>query len=348
MFNTYQFSFILTVVAVFAMTNSTLAQTTAINNTFGEQVLINPKQQDILTIYADQREERLAQFSNKRYAFLFTPGSYNLDVRVGYNTQVLGLGELPDDVTIIGAVRTQDVPGSWDQGPGGLNNFWRGAENLSVQPTLGSITYPPGNKVIIPANQNVWAVSQAAPLRRIHIKQGNLRLFELGWTSGGFMANSQVDGFIVAGSQQQWYTRNSEWHGKDGKDGDEDKGWQGGAWNIVLANNNALKPFNKNDTPKDAWPNFPTTWIPQLPVSVDKPFLTYSNNEWAVLVPHAVTNPQPGVNWINNGVKKIQSDLYIAKPIGNGGDDSAPINDALKAGKSIILTPGEYNLNNSH
>ena len=56
MFNTYQFSFILTVVAVFAMTNSTLAQTTAINNPFGEQVLINPKQQDILTIYADQRE----------------------------------------------------------------------------------------------------------------------------------------------------------------------------------------------------------------------------------------------------------------------------------------------------
>ena len=150
------------------------------------------------------------------------------------------------------------------------------------------------------------------------------------------MANSKIDGMVEAGSQQQWYRRNSEWGGK---------GWLGGAWNMVLANNNALEPTGS--TGVDSWPNFPFTWIPQLPVSVDKPFLTYSNNEWAVLVPHAVQNHKAGIDWLNNGSRKTWGELYIAKPVGNGGDDAAPINEALSNGKSIILTPGEYNLNES-
>ena len=39
----------------------------------------------------------------------------------------------------------------------------------------------------------VWGVSQAAPLRRVHIK-GNLQLFDKGYASGGFLADSKVDG----------------------------------------------------------------------------------------------------------------------------------------------------------
>jgi len=304
----------------------------AVSNPFGAQVLINPSQNQILSIY-NQQGAVSAQFSNKRYAILFTPGSYYLDVRVGYNTEVLGTGLSPDDVNIVGAVRTQDTPGSFDHGPGALNNFWRGVGNLSIVPTLGSITYPPGSEVNIPANQNVWAVSQAAPLRRIHIKDGDLRLFELGWSSGGFMANSKIDGAVVAGSQQQWYTRDSTWL----------KQWFGGAWNIVLANNQAT--FTAEQLSGAAWPPF--TIIQQLPLIIEKPFLVYTNKSWAIMVPPAIRNPKLGVNWTNNGSRISIDNIYIASPQGKNVDDATLINQALAQGKSIILTPGEYNIYSS-
>ena len=41
------------------------------------------------------------QFSNDRYAFLFKPGTYDVDCPVGYYTQILGLGKQPSDVTFV-------------------------------------------------------------------------------------------------------------------------------------------------------------------------------------------------------------------------------------------------------
>ncbi|MBV8584746.1 MAG: hypothetical protein JO308_00540, partial [Verrucomicrobia bacterium] len=40
-----------------------------------------------------------AQFNTVRHAFLFKPGTYTVDVQVGYYTSVAGLGSSPDDVT---------------------------------------------------------------------------------------------------------------------------------------------------------------------------------------------------------------------------------------------------------
>src|SRR5512135_3741795 len=37
-----------------------------------------------------------SQFGSGRYALLFLPGTYTLDVPIGYYTQVLGLGASPD------------------------------------------------------------------------------------------------------------------------------------------------------------------------------------------------------------------------------------------------------------
>jgi hypothetical protein len=48
---------------------------------------------------------------------------------------------------------------------GALVNFWRTVENFSVVPTIDA------------NNVNTWAVSQAATMRRAHIK-GNLNLTE--------------------------------------------------------------------------------------------------------------------------------------------------------------------------
>lgn len=59
-----------------------------------------------------------------------------------------------------------------------------------------------------------WAVSKAAPLRRV-IVQGNLDVYEVGAThgralssSGGYIADSYVQGQIATGSQRQWFSRN--------------------------------------------------------------------------------------------------------------------------------------------
>ena len=112
---------------------------------------------------------------------LFKPGTYTADVNLGFYTQVAGLGLSPDDVNINGHVR---VEAFWFGG-NATQNFWRAAENLSV-------TLPAGVTV------ERWAVSQAAPYRRMHLRgaQNQIQLWNGGdgWSSGGFMADTKIDG----------------------------------------------------------------------------------------------------------------------------------------------------------
>ena len=96
-----------------------------------------------------ERQER-SQFGYNRYAYLFKPGRYNLDVQLGFYMQVLGLGQSPDSVVITGAVRSK---ARWMGNNNATCNFWRSAENLSVIPTLDQ-------------GINIWAVSQGTALRR--------------------------------------------------------------------------------------------------------------------------------------------------------------------------------------
>lgn len=157
------------------------------------------------------RQER-NEMGTDRYAVLLKPGRYDVDARLGYYTTVAGLGEHPDDVDIRGAVRVvgQPDPNS-PAGISALTNFWRSVENLSVTPTDWS---------------NQWAVSQASPMRRVHVK-GILWLEpgNGGYSSGGFIADSKVDGITINGSQQQWLTRDSELGGD----------WTNGVWNQVFS-----------------------------------------------------------------------------------------------------------------
>ena len=51
----------------------------------------------------------------------------------------------------------------------------------------------------------------------------DLNLHDRGmYASGGFMANMQVDGDLVMGSQQQWFTRNAKLAGDKAKIGGGD------------------------------------------------------------------------------------------------------------------------------
>ncbi|MGO4776626.1 coagulation factor 5/8 type domain-containing protein, partial [Lysobacter sp. 2RAB21] len=249
------------------------------------------------------------QFGPDRYAILFKPGTYNIDVNVGFYTQVLGLGASPDDVNINGAVHAE---ADWFDG-NATHNFWRVAENLAINPSGGV---------------NRWAVSQAAPFRRVHVR-GNMALDDNGWSSGGFMADTRVDGQVNSGGQQQWFTRNSQLGS-----------WAGSNWNMVFA--------GVGGAPNGAsWPNPPNTVRATVPVVREKPFLTVdASNRYSVFVP-ALRSNSSGTTW-GNGAAAGQSIPIESFHIGKAGIDNAnTLNAALNQGKNLLLTPGIYRLNDT-
>ena len=153
-----------------------------------------PTSQIQATVDAIAGQQISNQFGTERFALLFKPGTYGsaeqpLIVQVGYYTEVAGLGASPGDVVIIGHV---DV---YNQcGPGGcfaLVNFWRSLSNLTIQVT---------GLADCRASGNFWAVSQAAPMRRVDVV-GPLTLMDYctdgpQFASGGFIADSRTQGVV--------------------------------------------------------------------------------------------------------------------------------------------------------
>jgi hypothetical protein len=208
------------------------------------------------------------QFGPERYAMLFKPGKYDVTFNVGFYTHVAGLGNSPDDVEINGGV---NVNAKWADGAA-LNNFWRTLENISITPS-SNIPYQTIRGV------TRLAISQASPLRRLHVR-GELQLFDwgskgnVGYSSGGFLADSVVDGKVVPGSQQQWLARNSTWGG-----------WQNAVWNMVFV--------GCQNAPGNSFPNPPYTVIEQTPVIREKPYLTVDpSGKYSVFVPSLKLNGQ--------------------------------------------------------
>ncbi|UWP87420.1 ricin-type beta-trefoil lectin domain protein [Dactylosporangium fulvum] len=248
------------------------------------------------------------QFGQARYALLFKPGTYNVDANVGFFTQVAGLGLTPGQTVINGRVH---VEADWwpDGSQNATQNFWRSAEGLAVNPTGGL---------------DRWSVSQAAPYRRMHVR-GNLALSDGGWSSGGWMSDTKVDGQIQSGSQQQWITRNSQIGS-----------WNGSNWNQVFV--------GVQGAPANSFPNPPYTTVGQAPIVREKPYLFVDGaGAFNVFVPALRTNSS-GTTWANGnpaGQTLSLSTFYIVKP----GDNAANINAALASGKNLLVTPGVYNLN---
>src|SRR5580698_3364562 len=92
---------------------------------FGPSVLIfNPSmpsatiQTQIDKVYATQRRN---EFGPERNALLFLPGNYNVDVPIGFYTQVLGLGASPDSVNITGNVHSDAA----SRNNNATTTFWR-------------------------------------------------------------------------------------------------------------------------------------------------------------------------------------------------------------------------------
>lgn len=272
------------------------------------------------------------EMGSNRYAFLFKPGVYGtaaqpLQIKVGYYTEVSGLGASPADVTIHGKVEVYNRC----LGNGGtsnciaLNNFWRTLSNLTLKISSAG---QDGCR----ASANFWAVSQAVSLRRVNVTGGTLSLMDYctagpQFASGGFIADTKA-GEIINGSQQQWLTRNSTI-----------TAWSNGVWNQVFA--------GVEGAPSDAgFPNPPYTTLATTPLSREKPFLFVNGaGQYYVHVPSAQRGTR-GTTW-TNGVTPGRSlpltDFFVAKP----SDSVQAINTALARGYHLLLTPGMYNVSRS-
>jgi hypothetical protein len=269
------------------------------------------------------------QFGSQRYAVLFEPGTYGtaadpLIFQVGYYTTVAGLGLNPNDVTINGEINVanQCVAGSCTA----LDNFWRSLSNLTINVTKGTGCEE---------SNEIWAVSQAAPLRRVHINGGDLFLFDFctnpGFSSGGFIADSQftpAGDQVVNGSQQQWVTRNSDLNG-----------WSNSVWNQVFCGSPGAPAQSFGVTPGTQF-----TTLATCPVTEEEPFLyTGSDGNLSVFVP-AVQHNSSGPTWTGGteaGTSIPLSKFFVASP----GTSGAAMTAAMARGLNLILTPGVYNLN---
>jgi hypothetical protein len=300
---------------------------------FGPNVTIFDPSMPVSEIQATVDAVNARQIDNEmgaeRAALLFLPGAYGTDTeplqfKVGYYTEVAGLGASPSDVTINGKIEVYNrcLEGNGTSNCIALNNFWRTLSNLTLEVNGAG---QDGCRT----TANFWAVSQAVSLRRVNVTGGTLSLMDYctagpQYASGGYIADSKA-GDIVNGSQQQWLTRNSEIGS-----------WSNGVWNAVFS--------GTEGAPSDeGFPTPPYTTLDRTPVSREKPYLfADANGAYSVRVPAARTDSR-GTTWgdgLTAGRTIPLSEFFVAKP----GDPVQAINNALARGKHLLLTPGVYDI----
>ncbi|HXM67890.1 MAG TPA: hypothetical protein VN911_14240 [Candidatus Acidoferrum sp.] len=308
------------------------AATSASQPDFGPNVYVfnasMPLSQIQATVDAVATQQVSNQFGTQRYALLFEPGTYGsstnpLNFQVGYYTAVAGLGLSPTDVVINGSVYVHNQC----FGPNNctaLENFWRSLSNLTINVTTPGFDCYSGE---------FWAVSQAAPMRRVQVN-GLVTLMDYctgpSFASGGFIADSAFAGStVINGSQQQWVVRNSHLDG-----------WTNGVWNQVFS---GVVGAPAQCFPAQSSCGGPYTTLATSPVTREAPYLYIdSNGNYNVFVPGAQNNTV-GTSWAGGatpGVAIPINKFFVAHPT----DSAATMNRALSTGMNLILTPGVYNL----
>jgi hypothetical protein len=149
-----------------------------------------------------------AQFSTNRHAVFFEPATYTgVESAVGFYESIAGLGQTPDAVKIDqGFLQSNQLINGND-----TQDFWRSMENLEMT-TPGGATLQGG-------------VSQGASIRRMLINNPvELTDSDCNFSSGGFIANTQITGQVNSCSRLPWYTRDRSL-----------ASLTGGSWNMVFS-----------------------------------------------------------------------------------------------------------------
>ncbi|CAK9043376.1 unnamed protein product [Durusdinium trenchii] len=303
-------------------------------------------------IYEEMKSLDKGQFSKKRYALFFEASEkvHEVDLRVGYYTSVYGLGRHPSETQVRSVTSTNESP---HPELGSLQNFWRSAENLQ---TGGHLTYSVDRE-----GGMLWAVSQAAPLRRVVVdhnlflwylrippegvtskdarypKQGVALDYdgwvELGYTdpigdfaSGGYMANVQVNGFVSLGSQQQFFARNCS-----------ARSWQTGAWNFVFVGCPGAPHTEPGVMKAPVYSSVKSTQV-----IAEKPFIVKDpgDERYRLAVPRAHEG-RVGVDFslAQEELRDFEG-VFVCEP----RHTAAEINQKLAEGKDLVFCPGIYHL----
>src|SRR5580692_746208 len=228
------------------------------------------------TLNAIGTQQNPNQFGTQRYEILFQPGTYGstadpLDFQIGYYESVEGLGQNPSQVVINGTID------SYNQCTNGVqtecyatDNFWRSVSNLTINVAGLTGCF---------AGEEVWAASQASPMRRVDIN-GNTTLMDYcdgspDWASGGFIADSELNGTVENGSQQQYVTRNTDIGS-----------WTNGVWNQVFCGDPGAPAQSFGTTPVASGGPEPYTTLGTCPTTQEEPYLyTDSSGNYNVFVP---------------------------------------------------------------
>src|SRR6201996_1445810 len=296
-----------------------------------------PQSQIQATVNSIATQQVPNQFGAQRYTLLFEPGTYGsaadpLSFQVGYYTQVAGLGSSPKDVTINGSINVYNQCFPTTDGSSNciaLDNFWRSLSNLTI-----NVTGQTGCE----SGTDFWAVSQAAPMRRVNLTGGTLSLMDYcsagpQYASGGFIADSSFSGGTVTnGSQQQFLVRNTDLDG-----------WSNGVWNQVFSGDPGAPAQSFSSTSGLAGGTNPYTTLATSPQTEEEPFLQASSTgTYSVFVP-ALQHDTSGPSWASGteaGTSVPISKFFIASP----STSIVAIDAALALGQNLILSPGVYDL----
>jgi hypothetical protein len=285
-----------------------------------------------------------AQFNSQRYAILFEPGTYGssgdpLVFQVGYYTEVAGLGAMPQDTVIDGAIDVlNNLCTAGTQDCNSDDNFWRSLSNVTLNVDLPATTpnyAPPVQDPFGAGCANTaefWSGSQAAPIRRTIIN-GSVVFQDYcannNFASGGFIADSQVSGDLEFNGNQQYMVRNSSIGGA--------AGCPNGLWNMTYSGvQGAPNPVFTGQCEQN-------TVVAKSPVTEEQPFLyTDDHGGKDVFVPAVQTNSS-GTSWSSGheaGTSVSLSKFFIATP----ATPAVQITLANALGKDVLLTPGVYDL----
>ena len=272
------------------------------------------------------------QFGTQRYELLFEPGTYGtsadpLDFQVGYYEAVAGLGQNPSQTVINGTID------SYNQCPGGVqtncnatDNFWRSITNLTINVAGLTGCF---------AGEEVWASSQASPLRRVVIN-GNTTLMDYcdgspDYASGGYIGDSDLNGTVTNGSQQQYFTQNTDI-----------SSWSNGVWNQVFCGDPGAPAQSFSSTSGDSGGTAPYTTLSSCPTSEQEPYLYQdSSGNYNVFVPSVQTNTS-GPSWSGGNTPGTSLSVNNTFYVVNSSSTITQINAALAGGENLLFTPGVY------